>query len=217
MRSGRDDLGGEQTWRPEHYEISAASKHGSASCRESRSKAGSRPHLRWGKADDTGEETGRRTRWDRRGTGSSIQGKIFRDNVGKLPWAAGAAYNLQGLFERGSMPKEERAQGEWHMSPYERGPGGNALGGDGHDVSPMEVTPTLGKGAQDTWRFPRQWGGRLDKTGMTPTLAGRRGRGQTRDGRGAYDPAFQPLSPGKAHGRKPRFQTGPGKSGRPGL
>lgn len=54
------------------------------------------------------------------GTGSSIQGKIFRDNVGKLPWAAGAEYNLQGLFERGSMPKEERAQREWHMSPYER-------------------------------------------------------------------------------------------------
>ncbi len=64
-------------------------------------EAGSRPHLRWGKADDTGEETGTRTRWDRRGTGSSIQGKIFRDNVGKLPWAAGAEYNLQGLFERG--------------------------------------------------------------------------------------------------------------------
>jgi len=51
------------------------------------------------------------------GTGSSIQGKIFRDNVGKLPWAAGAEYDLQRLFERGSMPKEERAQREWHMSP----------------------------------------------------------------------------------------------------
>ena len=64
-------------------------------------EAGSRPHLRWGKADDTGEETGKSTRWNRRGTGSSIQGKILRDNVGKLPWAAGTAYNLPGLFERG--------------------------------------------------------------------------------------------------------------------
>jgi hypothetical protein len=36
-----------------------------------------------------------------RGTGSSIQGKILRGNVGKLPWAAGTAYNLPGLFERG--------------------------------------------------------------------------------------------------------------------
>jgi hypothetical protein len=34
----------------------------------------------------------------------------------------------------------------------------------------------LGKGAQDTWRFARQWGGRLDKTGVTPMLAGRRGK-----------------------------------------
>jgi hypothetical protein len=65
------------------------------------SKAESRSHLSWEKADDTAEETGERTRWDRRGTGSSIQGKILRDNVGKLPWAAGAGYNLQGLFERG--------------------------------------------------------------------------------------------------------------------
>jgi hypothetical protein len=31
----------------------------------------------------------------RRGRGSSIQGKTFRDRVGKLPWAAGTAYNLQ--------------------------------------------------------------------------------------------------------------------------
>src|SRR5713101_738961 len=67
----------------------------------------------------------------RRGMGSSIQGKTFRDNVGKLPWAAGTAYNLQRLFERGSMPKEERAQREWHMSQYERRWRGNALLGDG--------------------------------------------------------------------------------------
>ena len=105
MRSGRDDLGGEQTWRPEHYEISAASKHGPASCRESRSEAGSRPHLRWGKADDTGEETGTSTRWDRRGRGSSIQGQTVGDNVGKLPWAAGTGNNLQGLSKRGQKPK----------------------------------------------------------------------------------------------------------------
>jgi hypothetical protein len=37
----------------------------------------------------------------RRGRGSSIQGKTFRDSVGKLPWAAGTAYNLQRLLERG--------------------------------------------------------------------------------------------------------------------
>jgi hypothetical protein len=35
---------------------------------------------------------------------------------------------------------------------------------------------------------------------------------------GAYtNQRFNLSQPGKAHGRKPRFQTGPGKSGRPGL
>jgi hypothetical protein len=57
--------------------------------------------ISWGKADDTEEETGKCTLWDRRGMGSSIQGKIHRDNVGKLPWAAGTECNLQRLFERG--------------------------------------------------------------------------------------------------------------------
>ena len=64
-------------------------------------EAGSRLNLSLGKADDIVEETGESTRWDRRGTGSSIQGKILRDNVGKLPWAAGTGYNLPRLFERG--------------------------------------------------------------------------------------------------------------------
>jgi hypothetical protein len=64
-------------------------------------EAGSRLHLCWGKADDTGEETGKRTRWDRRGYGIQHPGKDFQNNVGKLPWAAGAEYNLQRLSERG--------------------------------------------------------------------------------------------------------------------
>ena len=37
---------------------------------------------------------------------ASIQGKILRDNVGKLPWAAGTAYNLQTRLnaEAGESP-----------------------------------------------------------------------------------------------------------------
>ena len=35
-------------------------------------------------------------------------------------------------------------------------------------ISPTSVTPTLGKGAQDTWRPFRPCGGRLDKTGESP-------------------------------------------------
>jgi hypothetical protein len=37
----------------------------------------------------------------RRGRGSSIQGKVLGNNVGKLPWAAGTGNNLQGLSKRG--------------------------------------------------------------------------------------------------------------------
>ena len=32
-------------------------------------------------------------------------------------------------------------------------------------ISPMEVTPELGKGALGTWRPTQPYGGRLDKTG----------------------------------------------------
>ena len=74
----------------------------------SRNEAGSRPKRLVGKADDTDEETGKCSLWDRRGTGSSISGRIFRDNVGKNPLAAGAGSNLQRLPERG----ENRRRGE---------------------------------------------------------------------------------------------------------
>src|ERR1039457_6969486 len=73
------------------------------------------------------------------------------------------------------------------------------------------------KGLRTRGGFLRQCGGRLDKTGAAPKLAWRRGWGQTGED-GAYtNQRFNLSSPGKAHGRKPRFQTGPGKSGRPGL
>jgi hypothetical protein len=193
MRSGRNDLGGEQTRRPERKEMFAASKITPARSRDSRDEAGSRPTPFLGKADDTEEETGRCTPWDRRGMGPSIRGRIRRDNVGKLPWAAGAEYNLQRLFERGSRPKEERAQGEWHMTPYERGLWGNALRGDGSHISPIEVTPSWAKGLRALGGFSVRVGGRLDKTGATPMLAGRRGWGQTGKGGSVYGPAFKLL------------------------
>src|ERR1017187_4606637 len=49
------------------------------------------------------------------------------------------------------------------------------------------------KGLRTLGGFLRQCGGRLDKTGAAPKLAWRRGWGQTRGGRGVYEPAFQPL------------------------
>src|SRR5215831_7492510 len=65
-------------------------------------------------------------------------------------------------------------------------------------VSPTEVTPELGKGALDTWRSSRSYGGRPDKTGVHAGYGfRRRGCGQTRSGRGVYEPAFKPLQPWK--------------------
>jgi hypothetical protein len=63
-------------------------------------EAGSRPVALMGKADDTEEETGTCTPWDRRGMGPGIRRKILRDNVGNIPPAAGADSNLPRLLER---------------------------------------------------------------------------------------------------------------------
>jgi hypothetical protein len=48
-RSGRNDLGGEQTWRPEHYEISASSKTTLREVEIRGAYAGSRPTFSWGR------------------------------------------------------------------------------------------------------------------------------------------------------------------------
>src|SRR5262249_29666435 len=45
VRSGRDDLGGEQTWRPEHNEISAAPKSSPARSRFERDSCGKPTHF----------------------------------------------------------------------------------------------------------------------------------------------------------------------------
>jgi len=67
----------------------------------SRLEAGSQSSAAQGKADDTDEETGTSSLWDRRGMGPGIRGKIRRNNVGKVPPAAGADGNLHRLLERG--------------------------------------------------------------------------------------------------------------------
>src|SRR5215468_12348744 len=86
-------------------------------------------------------------------------------------------------------------------------------------VSLTEVTPELGKEALDTWRPSRPYGGRLDKPGNIRRLRlRRRGCEQTRSGRGVCEPAFKPHQDlGRPTDDMPRFQTGPGKSGRPAL
>src|SRR6266852_6933896 len=87
---------------------------------------------------------------------------------------AGSSRGQQGLrttckdsSNEAQRRRRREPKGEWHMSPYERGLGRNVPRRDGNHVSPMAVTPTLGKGALDTWRFPRQPRGRLQLAWVT--------------------------------------------------
>jgi hypothetical protein len=85
-------------------------------------------------------------------------------------------------------------------------------------VSPTEVTPELGKEALDTWRPSQPYGGRLDKTGTYAVTAQEARLRANQEGRGEYEPAFKPLQAlGRSTEDRPRFQTGPGKSGSPAL
>jgi hypothetical protein len=104
-----------QTQRPEHNEMSASSKTSPRKVAFAE-RNGKPTHSVLGKADDTGEETGISTRWDRRGRGPGIWGKICRDRVGKNPLAAGAGSNLQRLSDRVKNEGRESQQGLAHES-----------------------------------------------------------------------------------------------------
>ena len=100
-RSGRNDRGGKQTWGPEHNEMAAVSKKRSVvKSFDGKTREADLDSER-GKADDVEEETGMCTSRDRRDRGPGTQGRIHRDNVGKVPPAAGAGSNLQRLLARG--------------------------------------------------------------------------------------------------------------------
>ena len=100
-RSGRNDRGGEQTWGPEHKEMAAVSKRAASRNRFDGRRGKADLDSERGKADDVEEETGMCTPRNRRDKGPGTQGRIHRDNVGKVPPAAGAGSNLQRLLERG--------------------------------------------------------------------------------------------------------------------
>ena len=105
------------------------------------------------------EETGICTPRDRRGRGPGTQGRIHRDNIGKIPLAAGAGRNLQRLPRTRLRPKERRASGidESVSKSDDRGVMSSQ---EAVHVSLMEVVPTSGKGTLGTWWCHRQRGGR---------------------------------------------------------
>ena len=69
------------------------------------------------------------------------------------------------------MPKEERAQREWHMSQYERRRRGNALPGDGSRLPSGGNTRAGRRGSGHLAVSLGYLGGRLDKTGDTQVTA----------------------------------------------
>jgi hypothetical protein len=78
-RSGGSDLGGEQTWGPEHNEMAAVSKKRSVvKSFDGDMREADLDSVR-GKADDVEEETGRCTPRNRRGRGPGTQGRIHRE------------------------------------------------------------------------------------------------------------------------------------------
>jgi hypothetical protein len=91
---GGSDLGGEQTWGPEHNEMTAASLTVPYWSRCA-GKCGSRPSCNLGKADVLWEETGICTIESYRGKGPGTWGKTCGDNVGKGHLPAGTGDNLQ--------------------------------------------------------------------------------------------------------------------------
>jgi hypothetical protein len=100
-RSGGNDLGGEQTWGVNIKEWLQSRKRDPSRNRLDGEKREADLDSVRGKADDAEEETGMCTPRNRRGQGPRHPGRIHRDNVGKVPPAAGAGSNLQRLLERG--------------------------------------------------------------------------------------------------------------------
>jgi hypothetical protein len=100
-RSVRYDLGGEQTWRPEHYEISAASKDHPTRSRDSWDRRGKPTHSVLGKADDIVEGTGESTRCTAGVGDPASKERLSEIASGSSRGQQGLRNNLQRLLERG--------------------------------------------------------------------------------------------------------------------
>src|SRR5713101_2453975 len=108
MRSGRDDLGGTQTWRSEHKEISAAPKS------SARKKSFQADHS--GKTTQASVGEGRRHRWKKQvyalcgtaGVWDQTSKERFSEiTSGRSGGQQGLVDNLQRLLQRGKTEVEE--------------------------------------------------------------------------------------------------------------
>src|SRR5262249_61720818 len=94
-----------QTQRPEHNEMSASSK--TSPRKVAFAEPNGKPtHSVLGKADDIGEETGKSTRWDRRGRGPGIWGKICRIESEEPAGSRGWEEPAENLGPRGRTERK---------------------------------------------------------------------------------------------------------------
>ena len=135
--------------------------------------------------------------------------EILRDNVGKLPWAAGTGTTCQDSSNEAKCRSRREPNGSGTLARRSDDERGNALGGDGTHI-PNGGNTEVGQGAQDTWRRPRLYGGRLDKTGATPRRCQEARLEANQRGGGVYGPAFKPLQAWEGLRKKQGFKPDPG-------
>src|SRR6266852_8443172 len=125
MHSGRDDLGGEQTWRPEHYEISAASKSDPRAVVSRGAKREADPIFPGGRPMTPGKK-----QVSALGGTAGVRDPASRERCSEI--TSGSSRGQQGLrttckdsSNEAQRRRRREPKGEWHMSPYERGLGRN--------------------------------------------------------------------------------------------
>ena len=82
----------------------------------SRLEAGSRSSVAQGKADDTDEETGTSSLWDRRGMGPGIRGKIRRITSGRSRRQQGLMATCTDSLNEAKAEGGESRRGSTHES-----------------------------------------------------------------------------------------------------
>src|ERR1700722_15180694 len=92
-------------------------KHGPARSRDSRIEAGSRPHLRWGKADDAGEEKVRALGGTAVARDTASRERFSEITSGSSRGQQGLSTTCKDSSNEAECRRDERAHGEWHMSP----------------------------------------------------------------------------------------------------
>ena len=195
---GRSDLGGKQTWRPEHNGMAAVPKSRLRSEVAERVAAGRRPSFPRGEGRCRWGSNGHGHPTDRRDMGPGIQEQTHGDNVGKGHGPAGWRQPAKT-----SRSRETGGGGRAvvrRMSPSERGGRGNALRRDGEHRA---VTGNAGGGQRGSGHWAASVPERCADSEPRDTVSSGSGRGHGQTGGGWGECARQRLSllaGGKARG-----------------